>query len=327
MSSSSPSEPLRVVLLVGREATLRDAALAELREACLGGGPRDFNEDRFDFATAGTDWRAVITACRTLPVMSPQRLVVVTGLSDKRAAEFLEGPLLDYLEAPAETTRLVLQGQKVDKRHKWVKRAQAAGRLIDCTGPSKPAEVRAWIDERIRSCGKKTGRGAAQELFDLIGADLDRLAFEIDKLCLFVGDAPEVTADDVAGMTASLRPLAVYELTDEISSRSIEGALRVLARMRDQGAAPLAVLGALANHLRRLLRAHDCHPLEAKNLEQTLGLKSFPARKLAEQARRFDPVRLRRGLDAVRRTDEALKGAVPLPPALAVEQLVLSLCS
>ena len=89
MSSSSPSELPTVVLIAGGATTLRDAALGQLRARALGSGPRDFNEDCFDLAAAGTDPKSVLLACRTLPVMSERRLVVVTGLAEKRAAAFL----------------------------------------------------------------------------------------------------------------------------------------------------------------------------------------------------------------------------------------------
>ena len=327
MSSSSRSELPPVVLLVGGETTLRDAALGQLRERALASGPRDFNEDRFDLATAGTDPKAVLVACRTLPVLSEHRLVIVTGLAEKRAAAFLTGPLLDYLEDPAPSTVLALVASRVDRRQKWVKRASSLGQLRDCSGPSRPAEVRDWIEARIRTEGKKPGRGTGAALFDLIGADLSRLAFEIEKASLYVGAADEITTDDVATVSASLRPLAVYELCDAIGEQRPAEALRVLARLRDQGEAPLMVLGTLANHFRRLLRAQDCRPLEPKNVQQALAIHPFAARKLAEQARRFEPRRLRRCLDLARRSDEAVKGAIPLPPAMVLEQLVLSVCS
>ena len=327
MSSSPPSSAPSVVLLTGSEATLRDDALAELRQQALGGGLRDFNEDRIDLAATGANPRAVLTACRTLPVMAPQRLVIVSGLADRRAAEFIETLLPEYLEQPAETTCLVLCAEKVDRRLRWVKRVAAIGKVISCNGPDRPAGVRDWIEARIRSLGKRPGRGCSAALFELVGADLDRLAFEVEKLCLFVGEAEDVSADDVAEVTAALRPLAVYELTDAIGGRRLPDALRVLSRLDSQGDAPLRTLGALANHFRRLLRAHDCTPMTAKSLQQQLSLHPFTARKLAEQAQSFDPLRLRRCLAAVRRTDEALKGAVPLAPSLAIEQLVVSVCS
>lgn len=329
MSSSSRSEPAaapRVVLVLGSELTLRDAALARLREATLASAPRDFNEDRFDLAASAADGRAVLVACRTLPVLSERRLVVVSGLGDRKAQRFVDGPLLDYLDDPTESTTLVLLAEKVDRRMRWVKRARDQGELVDCDGPRKPAEVRDWIVARIEALGKRAGPGTAHALFDLVGNDLDRLSFEIQKACLFVGEAGEISADDVATVTASLRPLAVWALTDAIGKRSLAEALRVLARLDSQGEAPLLVLGALANHFRRLLRAHDCRPLEARRVQQALSLHPFAARKLVEQARRFDAPRARRCLDAVRRADDAVKGAVPLSPAMVLEQLILSVC-
>ena len=235
MSSSSRSEAPAVVLLVGGETTLRDAALADLRERALGSGPRDFNEDRYDFATSGTDTRAVLTACRMLPVMCESRIVIVSGLADKRARAFVEKVLPDYLEDPSPTTCLVLDSERVDRRLKWVKRVGSVGEVIDCNGPKRAADVRDWIGAQFRARGKKPGAGAATTLFDLVGADLDRLSFEVEKACLFAGDADEVSADDVTEVTASLRPLAVYELTDAIGGRRLAEALRVLARLRDQG--------------------------------------------------------------------------------------------
>jgi len=46
-----------------------------------------------------------------------------------------------------------------------------------------------------------------------------------------------------------------------------------------------------------------------------------------EQARRFDLRRLRTCLDAVRRTDDALKGGAPIGPRLVLERLVLAVCA
>ena len=66
-----------IVLVVGAQATLRQAAIAELRDRVIGDGPRDFNEDRFDLANAG-DAKRVIGAARTLPVLAPARLSITS---------------------------------------------------------------------------------------------------------------------------------------------------------------------------------------------------------------------------------------------------------
>jgi len=319
--------PPPVVLLVGAEATLRDAALAELRDSALANAPPEFNEDRFDFATSGTDPKAIVAAARTLPAMAPRRLVLVRGLDDRRAKSFLEKTLPDYLGDPSPSTCLVLQTPKADRRSRWVKAVAKVGELRDLSPPRRPAEVKIWIEERLRAEGKQAERGAAAALFEAVGADLDLLAGELAKLSLFVGERGEVTPDDVAEVTADLRPRALYELSDAIGQRRLAEALRILASLLDRGEAPLRVVAALANHFRRLIRASECRPLEAREVQRRLGIHPYAAQKLAEQARDFGPTRLRRCLDVIRRTDEALKGAIPLAPRLAIERLVLAVCT
>ncbi len=110
-SSSDPSHP-PVILVFGPEVTLRDAALAQIRADVLADAPRDFNEDRFDLAASGLDPARVVAAARTLPVMATRRLVVARGISDRRAARFIERELPSYLEDPSPSTCLVLEGSE-----------------------------------------------------------------------------------------------------------------------------------------------------------------------------------------------------------------------
>jgi DNA polymerase-3 subunit delta len=316
-----------VVLLLGPQATLRDAALAELRRRASGGAPTDFAEDRFDFAEPGTDPERVLTALLTPPFLAPVRLVRVRGLGDRRAARFLDEDLPAYLERPSPTTCLVLEAESLDRRQRWTKAIAAAAEQVDCTAPSRPADVRAWIERRIRARGRRPGRGVAAALFEAVGPDLDRLANEIDKACLYEEGSPELTLQAVEEVSGGVRPLVVYELTDAIGSRRADLALGLLARLLRQGESPLALLGSLGNHLRRLLRARECDPLEKGEVQRRLALHPFAAEKLVEQARRFDASRLERCLEAVRETDAALKGALPLAPELALERLVLAVCA
>jgi DNA polymerase-3 subunit delta len=329
MPSRRASEPQGealppVALVLGSQELLREAAVTRLRERALGAAQREFNEDRFDLAAGGTEMASILAAARTLPLMAERRVVHVRGLADRRARRFLEEGLPAYLEEPVPTTLLVLEAPSVDRRLRWVKQVQRAGQIVDCSGPSRPAEVQAWIEAGFSRAGKRAGGGVSRALFELVGGDLDRLALEIDKVCLFVGDREELTPEDVAEVTGALRPLAVFDLTDAIGNRRLPVALKVLVRLLDQGDAPLAILGALANHFRRLIRARECRPPSAKEIERALSIHRYAAQKLAEQVAHFDPPRLRRCLEAIHRTDEALKGGEALSPRLAIERLVLA---
>jgi DNA polymerase-3 subunit delta len=313
-----------VLLLVGEGQALRDTAVAEVREQVLGGASADFNEDRFDFA-GGADLASVLAAVRTLPFLGSRRLVRVRGLEDRRAARFLEEGLPEYLEDPVATSCLLLEARKVDRRLRWVKLVEARGSVRICTPPSRPAELRSWIEARIREEGKRPERGTAAALLEQVGADSDRLSSEIGKLALYAGDRPKVTPEDVDRVGGSDRPHAIYELTDAMGSRDGVRALRVLHRLLLQGEPPLALLAGLANHLRRMLRARECQPLDPPTVQRQLGVHPFAAQKLVEQVRKLDRNRLRFALEATGRTDRALKGAAPLRPERAMERLVLAI--
>ena len=88
--------------------------------------------------------------------------------------------------------------------------------------------------------------------------------------------------------------------------------------MQAGGAAPPAVLGALASHFRKLARLR---------MGGRVAAAPFALRKLESQARRYAPIRLRACLRALQDADERLKGRGELPPELALERLVLTLAS
>jgi DNA polymerase-3 subunit delta len=315
-----------VVLLLGTEATLREDARSELRARALAGRPGDFDEERFDLA-AGATGAAILASARTLPVLAPRRLVIVRGLADRRATAFLDGLLLVYLEAPVETTCLVLEAEKADRRLKWVKDVARHGEVRECAPPANARDARPWVVARASQRGKQIAPAAAGELFEAVGVALDSLATEIDKLCLYVGERPTIESEDVAALTGRLRPAIIFELTDAVGERRPGQALRILADLLSHGQAPLLILASLAGHFRRLLRASECTPASAQVIAQELRVHPFAARKLSEQVRRFGGGRLRAALATLRAADDVLKGGQSLlDPSLAIEQAVIEVC-
>jgi DNA polymerase-3 subunit delta len=315
------------VLLVGDQATLRDEARAKLRGQVIGSAPNGFDEDRFDLAESRTDAARIVSALRTLPMLAARRWVEVRGLGDRRAKAFLDELLPAYLTAPATHTCLVLEAERIDRRQRWVKRIGEVGQIVECSAPSRPADLRRWIEERLRARGKRSAAGASELLADAVGADLDTLANEVEKLCLYVGERAEVRGDDVSVLTGTVRARAIYELTDLVGQRRADAALAMLARLLQQGEAPLALLGALASQFRRLIRARECTPFTAAELQKRLGMHPYAAQRLLEQTQRYSDARLASCLELTRRTDEVLKGALPLAPEIALEQLILAACA
>jgi DNA polymerase-3 subunit delta len=303
-------------LIAGEEPLQRDEALAELRAHVLADAPAEFNFDRLDGES--TQPAELIDCVRTLPVMARKRLVVLREPESARAAgrglgEALAG-LVEEL-ARAGSSVLVVVAAKVDRRVRWVKAIGDAATLR-CDAPRNRRETAACVRAEAKRLGIAVAKGVPERLAELVGPHPLMLRQELAKLALFAGTGGEVTLEHVVAGAVDVAEEPIWDLTDAIGEGRSADALALLARLARGGAAPPLVLGALATHIRRLLRAR---------CGGSLAVPPFVRQKLDGQAQRYTESRLVACLAAIHDTDLALKGAGALAPALALERLVIGL--
>ncbi len=305
-------------LLAGAEALLRDDALEAIERVVLADGPRDFNLDRLEVGPA-TPGR-LEEALAVLPVMASHRLVILRepeGRGAKLDAKW--GEVIErYLgQARADSpVVLVVVSSKVDKRNKWVKSFKDPAIRIDCEAPKKPKELAGFLAQEARGQGIDLAPDAAALLAERVGPQLMLLRQEIEKASLLAGPGEQVTREHVAQAVSAVAEEPIWDLTDAIGQGRTAEAVEMLSRLLAQGAAPPAILGALASHFRRLVRVGQG--------ERVPG-PPFVVRKLESQARRYPARRLVTCLRAIHRADVELKGASVMRSERALEQLVLGL--
>jgi DNA polymerase-3 subunit delta len=125
---------------------------------------------------------------------------------------------------------------------------------VEVPSPSGPA-VAAWLRERARAARLDLVPEAAQTLVTLLGDDLSRLASELDKAALFVGEERRVGDDVVRALAGEGRVRQYWELTQAIEAADRPAALRVLESLLDAGEEPLVLLSQLTGYLRDVWRA------------------------------------------------------------------------
>lgn len=304
-------------LIAGAEALLRDESLAALKRGVLGDAPADFNYDRFegDAVTPG----ALGDALRMLPVFAARRLVWLREPSGGRGSwksvcEALPG-LIRELGADAQAV-LVVTATSIDRRLSWVRAFGEA--VIECEAPRGARELIAFVKRDAKKLGLTLDGAAAEQLVERVGASLIGLRSELEKASLLAGPGQKITENHVLASAADLADEPVWDLTDAIGEGRAGDALAVLDKVLGAGAPAPVVLGTLASHFRKLLRLRTGGAVAAP---------PFVQRKLESQARRYAPARLQVCLRAIHDTDEALKGQGSLPPALALERLVLGLAA
>ena len=303
-------------LLAGDEALLRDDAESSIRQAALGDGPADFDLDRLSGESAtAAGLRDTVAA---LPVLAARRLVFLREPEGRRASKALTDGLADLLPEVLgqQQTVLVVTAAKVDRRSRWVKAFKQPSATVDCSAPRGGRALEAFVQAEAGRQGVGFERGAAELLVERVGPQLLLLRQEIAKVALFAGSGHEVSRSHVDASTGQLADEPIWDLTDAIGEGRRAEAVGLLGRMLSSGTQPPVILGSLASHFRKLLRAQGGGPVAGP---------PFVVRKLTHQARRYPPGRLEVCLGAIHEADTALKGAGVVGPGMALERLVLGL--
>ena len=239
--------------VVGEEAPLRDDAVAAIRAAVL--GPDDANIGAFNSDVVygdETEAAEILTLCGNLPMFATRRLVVVKEVGALGAHEAER--LLPYLEAPVETTCLVLTGGKVDGRVKFFQALKQAAVSVDCA-PLDAQALPAWVQEQAGALGLRLDQAARESLIEASGGALGVLCREMEKLAAYVAPNTRVTAADVEAVQGADTGGSVHDLIDALQRRDRVSSLRSLGKVLDAGEPPLKVLGFLAACWRNMWRA------------------------------------------------------------------------
>ena len=231
-------------LIVGEEGLLRDEAVSTIRAAVMGSDEANVGVFNCDVVYGDeTDASEILTLCGNLPMFAARRLVVVRDVGDLRAKEAER--LLPYLDAPVETTCLVLTGRKVDGRMKFFQACKKVAVTVDCE-PFEERALPAWIREEAAAQGLSLDEPARVLLQEASSSDLGVLRREMEKLAAYVAPGKAVTAADVEAVQGADTGGTVWSLLEALRRKDREGALRFLGKVLDAGEPPLKVLGFLA---------------------------------------------------------------------------------
>ena len=270
---------LAPVYVVLGDDDLEKAELAAAFEQAADEGLRAFNVERLDGAEATL--RQVVEAAATLPMLAPRRIVVVRRaercLAPKRESRAAAADLAafeKYLASPYPHACLVLVASGLDRRRRTTARLLEAATQVTGDELASVADAERWVRRRVAAAGRSIDAAAARFVAARVGPDLPRLRGEVDRMLLFIGDAPAVSLDD-ARMVAG--PAAAHD--DWAVARAIERgqaatALRELALIVESGAAPYMVLGQLAWVVRTRMPNHRIAAAVESLYRTDLDLKS-----------------------------------------------------
>ncbi len=314
-----------VYLLAGQERFLVRRAYDLLYEAGVGGGPRGFNEQVFQGeSTTGT---SVASACNTLPMMGPRRVVVVRNVDKLKKDD--QDAVGEYCAKPSPTTLLLLltspDGGKLDGRRKLVKTVKKTGRLCEFKKIYGRA-LREWIEEEAEALGKRLPSRGPTFLEGIVGNDLGALRNCLLNVSLYVGDAPEIALGDLERVVAGDRQEALWDLLDAVLDRSPEGVQRNLAMLYRQENKPISVL-FLA--MRRVKTIQAAERLRDEGLGDEEAARNAGAGAMAWKWRgklgRYSPAELDGAVSRLLGAESDMKGGKRIDDRWTLERALLDI--
>jgi DNA polymerase-3 subunit delta len=249
--------PDLVYLLQGEDEIEKSAVAAEFAEL-VDEGLRPFNVERIaagdmttgDRLAAGVS--SVLAAARTLPMMSPWRVVVVTQaevmLAPRRESEAAAraiDQLEQYLQRPESQTVLVFVAGTLDRRSRTFKLIAKLATVVECGVINDPSDAERWIRARVAAAHSAIEPAAVRLLASRAWTDVRRLRGEVERLLLYALGEPTITLDDVREIAGPAALVDDWAMTNAIEAGRTDDALRQLALMLDAGAVPEKILGQL----------------------------------------------------------------------------------
>jgi DNA polymerase-3 subunit delta len=309
-------KPVPALLLYGEEPYLRDECRKQLIEKFVPEAARTWAVSRYSAGRGET--RAALDQAQTMAMLSPQQVVF---LEDAEAMEKLGEKTRDeavaqleaYLKNPAPFTVLVVEATKLDQRMKWGKLLSEKTLVVQCglgeeTGERQKAAV-AFARAIAKDEGVEFEKGAAEDLAELVAADLMRLKTEIEKLSTFAGEKKFIGRDDVTSLVISEKTTTVWELADLLAARNSAKALEFLDRLLRDGEEPLPMVGAIAWMYRKLIEASEIKGMSnGYQAARVLGMNPQQAELALQASRKIPKAQLLAGLSALQKADDRLKG-------------------
>lgn len=317
----------RLYFFYGEETFLMSHYLDSMKKLLLDPLTESFNYHRFTSENFELD--AFQEAVENLPMMAEYTLIQVDDIDlfklNESQRDQISAIFRDIPEYCTVVFTYLTVAWKPDKRLKKLWEAVSTKGLPVEFRKQNQRELIPWVSRHFAAQNKTISNELCAYLIDITGGTMTALSGEIQKICAYSG-ADEIRRSDIDAVTEPVLDAVVFQMTDHIGEGSYEKAFRCLQQLLKMQQEPLAILGALGSHFRRLTAA-KCLQEQGKGayeLQELCGIPDYPARKLMESARHMDKAFCGRASELVLETDYRMKTSFDDSQRL-LELLVLQL--
>lgn len=253
------------------------------------------------------DYKQVVDEARQFPMMSNLRVIIVKEAQDLKSIN----DLATYFEKPARSAVLVFcyKYKKLDKRTKISKLLEENGVVFE-SKKLYDNQVVPWIKEYLSAKGLKPAAGAAELLGEYIGADLQKLSNEIDKLGLNFKQGDTIKQEDVKELIGVSKEFDVFEFQKSLGEKNYAKALLIANYFgKNQNAHPIVMLlSSIYGYFNKIMIAKYHGNKSDQELSKLLGVNPFFLTEYRVASKNYSFVQLTHIFESLKNCDKASKG-------------------
>ena len=300
----------RLYFFYGEESFLMNHYLTQVKKLLLDPLTESFNFHRLTSETF--DMQSFGDAVENLPMMAESTFVQVDDVDIFKLNEGDRNKMVEILSDIPDYCTVVFTyltvAWKPDKRLKklW-EAADRHGSMVEFAKQNQ-RDLIAWVTRHFASQKKRISADLCAYLIDITGGTMTALGGEIDKICAYSG-AEDICKADIDAVTEPVLDAVVFQMTDLLGEGRYAQALLKLQQLLKMQQEPLAILGAVGGQFRKISVARTLmdNGKNAGHLQRLYGIPDYPARKIMEAARRFQPEFCQKAAELILETDYQMK--------------------
>jgi DNA polymerase-3 subunit delta len=288
----------------------------------------------------------VLDDARSLSLFASERLIWVANaeaaLPRGRVEDEGEGesgfgdaaPLKHYMQDPTPGVVLVFEAIRFDfdgdekRRQDRVRKFYSAIPEVVEFRRFSVQDARAEAEALASRAGLRIRPDALELLVEALGADVARVAVEIEKLSLFAGARP-VGVEDITALVPDARATTIFVLVNALGRRDRARALEVLDTLTREGEYFPLALAFLSTQFRMALVAREAGLKSSQQIQAhfaRLGVQMWGSKadQVYQTVTKFSKPQLERAMSLIYQADKGLRDARPDDRTI-MEQFILQL--
>lgn len=296
-----------VYFLMGEESYYIDLISDYIENNVLSETEKEFNQTVV--YGADVDVNTIINAAKRYPMMSEYQVIIV---KEAQVVDKLE-ELAYYLQKPLLSTILVLcyKHGTLDRRKKLAGEIEKTGVLFE-SKKIKENLLPGFISSYLKKKSVDIDAKASAMIAEFVGADLNRLTGELDKLVITLPQGQtRVTAEQVEKNIGISKDYNNFELKNALIEKDVLKANKIIKYFEENPKAnPLQMtIALLFNFYSNLMVSYYAPEKSEQGVASWLGLKSpWGARDYITAMKRYSGVKTMQIIGEIRIADAKSKG-------------------